>query len=235
MPANCVTFNNIKTSDVNLVNSVNVVDTIVDGQQTLLSLNSCYLSTTDEGNRNYPLPTGRDKVLNTTGMINIISPKASTPISWPSPPKTDMLNNSHYLKQLVITNQEILESLLSLHKTILRRLPKSIKNKQLKGKRNQNTRNVSRNFSSLMNEILASAPDNNNNIEQKPINCSKLSLPDCMTISDQNPNDNCDQILPDNCDQSLTGNLMSSSVNNFSEDPKLDHNKLNVLDSLITY
>ena len=108
MPTNCVTYSKIPTSDVKLVNSVSVVNSIADSQQTMLSLNASQISTTsshEEVSRNNPLTTGgRDKVLNSTGKFNIISPKTSTPISWPSPPKTDLLNNSHYLKQIVQTN-----------------------------------------------------------------------------------------------------------------------------------
>ena len=61
-------------------------------------------------------------------------------------------------KQILNNNQDMLEAILSIHKTVLRRIPKKQK-KIIKKNKTKTVNTVSRNLSSFMNEIDTVATD----------------------------------------------------------------------------
>ena len=100
-----------------------------------------------------------DKEIQTAGLYT------STPILTPYNRLNGVTDSPSVMKELLVTNkqilnnnQDMLEAILSIHKTVLRRIPKKQK-KIIKKNKTKTVNTVSRNLSSFMNEIDTVATD----------------------------------------------------------------------------
>ena len=125
-------------------------------------------------------------------------PNTSTPISIPptvnlqTPPQAQMPLNSEILEALNSNN----ETLLGIHKTLLRRLPKANKIQKKSVSAKKNTSNLSRNFTSIMREIQTAdsfsclpTPNTNDKLENniKPNVISPSTTPLSTTLGVSTP------------------------------------------------
>ena len=223
-------------NDANIINGCGSLSATADLVTSQLTMNHNIMTTQVKTNTGRlieeinPLTATKDMGIQQSGMTNAynLSPKTSTPINSSNFGK--MPENSKYMRELLNTNKEILEAVLGIHKTVLRRLPKSNNKKKITKKNRFSPKNKgSINFSSFMKDIITQNPEDisNHNTNKDVILTDTTNSNQAVALSEHN-------ILKHTQKLNQLSTISSDAINKPSHIPDLTSQISNLTEKVIT-